>query len=687
MGLQSRVGIAIVFSLSILLSSQVVVGLQIEDDAAKNRPVSKVIALLKDMLKQLEKEATDDEEIYDKMACWCQTNDREKNKAISDAEVKIEQLTTRIEELVATGARLDVEVKNHVKEVAAHQDSLKKATAIRTKQMAEFNAEEKDLLESVSALKAAVTVLSKHHGGNLLQTPRAHVLGVLASLQNEMKKHSVLLQSVLTPRERRKIATFVQSTQDYVDSQPTFKQSYAPQSGEIFGILKEMQESFEANLSDSQKEELVNQKAYQELKSAKEEEIAAGQAQIDSKSAELADTDEKQAQAKQDAKDTRATLSADEQFLMNLKETCQMTDKEWEERQKTRQLEMQAVSQAVAVLSSDDARDLVTRTFNPAFFQIGNSNSRQTAASRVIRAAAAKALNPRLATLAIQVKLDGFERVKKAIDDMVVQLLKEKEDESKHKDFCVDEFNMNEQQTEKKVREKKDLDAKMEDLNLSVKQLTEEVEAHTAEIAEMQVQLKRAGEDRENQNKEFQTTIADQRETQEMLKRAHGMLADFYRKAKTAPALAQKAEPAGPPPPEGFKSYKNNAASGGVLSLLEQIINDAKAMETEAIRSEEDAQKAYEDFVKETNRVVEAGNKAIVGRSQLKAQREVEQVETKESKESAVLELEQLSNYNAQLHQSCDFVLKNFDLRQTARDEEVEALRQAKAILSGASFD
>jgi len=45
--------------------------------------------------------------------------------------------------------------------------------------------------------------------------------------------------------------------------------------------------------------------------------------------------------------------------------------------------------------------------------------------------------------LAYRVKLDAFTRVKKAIDDMVAQLLKEKEDEIKHKDWCVDEFNTN----------------------------------------------------------------------------------------------------------------------------------------------------------------------------------------------------------------------------------------------------
>merc|ERR1719491_2783412 len=92
--------------------------------------------------------------------------------------------------------------------------------------------------------------------------------------------------------------------------------------------------------------------------------------------------------------------------------------------------------------------------------------------------------------------------------------------------------------------------------------------------------------------------------------------------------------------------------------MIEQIISDAKAMEAEAIRSEEDAQKAYEDFVK-----------------------------AKKAKDSVVIELEQLANYKAKLHQSCDFVLDNFDLRQTARDEEVEAIRQAKAILSGAKFE
>merc|ERR1719491_144807 len=656
--------------------------------AAKNRPVSKVITLLNDMLKQLEKEAAEDEDIYDKVACWCETNDKEKTKSIAEAEARIDALTTKIEELTAVSARLNTEIKNLEKEVAANQDSLAKATALREKQLAEFNAEEKDLLEAISALKAAITVLSKHHGDSLIQLPRSHMLGLAATLQFQMSKHASLLQGVLTPKERRAVASFAQSPEDYFDAAPTFKQSYAPQSGAIFGILRQMKETFESNLSASQREEMANQKAYEDLKAAKEDEIAAGQAQVDTKTQELADADEKNAQAKQDIVDTKASLSADEEFLMMLKEKCSMTDGEWEERQKTRQLEMEAVSKALAVLSSDDAHDLFTKTFNPAFVQKESSSKsdRRGQASKLLKAVAEKIGNPRLATLAEAVQLDAFTRVKKAIDDMVVQLLKEKEDEIKHKDFCTDEFNTNELQTEKKTRSKQDVAAKISDLEMTIKQLTEAITGLRSEVSELQVQLKRAGEDREKQNKEFQMTVADQRATQKLLVQAMNVLKSFYAKKAKAAALLQTQAPAGPPPPPGFESYKKNAAAGGVMGMLQQIANDAKAMEAETIRAEEDSQKSYEEFVKDTNGSIEEKNKDIIHKSKTQAKAEADLVQAKDDKEAVLLELEQLGNYKAELHSSCDFIVKNFEIRQAARDEEVEALKQAKAILSGAKF-
>merc|ERR1719359_2566661 len=112
------------------------------------------------------------------------------------------------------------------------------------------------------------------------------------------------------------------------------------------------------------------------------------------------------------------------------------------------------------------------------------------------------------------------------------------------------------------------------------------------------------------------------------------------------------------------------------MGMIQQIINDAKSMEAETIRAEEDAQKAYEDFVKDTNASVEEKNKDIVHKSKTKAKAEADLVQAQEEQSAVVLELEQLGNYKAELHGSCDFIVKNFEIRQQARDEEIEALKQ-----------
>merc|ERR1719265_762277 len=662
------------------------------------------------MLKQLETEAEEDEEIYEKMACWCETNDKEKTKAIADAEARINDLTSAIEEFTASSARLNTEIEILDKEIAKNQKALDMATALRTKELAEFNAEEKDMLQSISSLKAAIVVLSKHHPGALLQQ---HQLQVQTMLEHELHKHGDLLKGVLTHRQRRIAAAFVQAPvenaasflqapiESFVDAEvadPThtnFVQalasaktgSGAPASGEIFGILKQMKESFESNLSQSQKDELANQKAYEDLKAAKEEEIAEGQSQLDRKTEELATTDEKLAHSKQDIEDTRASLSADEKFLMNLKETCSGIDAEWEMRQKDRQLEIEGCSKALAILSSDDAHDLFSKTFN--FLEKSDSKHQQMrlAASKRLMATAVKTNSPLLTALATRIRLDAFTKVKKAIDDMVAQLLKDKEDEIKHKDYCIDGLNENEKDTQKNEHEKKNIIQKIEDLTMEIDELTKAIETLKAEIAEMQVQMKRAGEDREKENKEFQMTVADQRATQKLLAQALNVLKGVYdKKAKAAFLQLEKKEADGQAPPPGFKKYKKNAAAGGVMGMIQQIINDAKAMEAEALRSEDEAQKAYEDFVKDTNASMEEKNKDIINKSELKAKAEADKTEKEEEKENVMLTLEQLSNEAADFHKACDFTIKNFDIRQTARDEEIEALKQAKAILSGSKF-
>jgi hypothetical protein len=658
---------------AVAAGAAVVNGLELDMD--KNRPVSKVITLLKDMQKQLEKESEDDEAIYDKMACWCKTNDAEKTKAIEEAEQRIADLTASIEEGTAKSSSLTAEIKNLEKEVAANQQALDKATALRQKQLAEFNEEEKDLLQSIQALKNAVTVLTKHNKSfvQMDESEGGASVSIAHVMQHAFKKHSKSLLQVITPSQHASVQQFIQAALS--GKAP----AYANQSGEIFGILQNMQETFEANLSQSQKEEMENQKAYEDLKAAKEAEIAAGQEQIDTKTDELAATDEKLAQDKQDIEDTRNSLSADEKYLMDLKEKCQQTDAEWEQRQKTRTEEIAAVSEALKFLSSDDAHDLFTSTFNFVQMTVGQKAVRNQAARVIENVSVDK---PRLAAIAQSIRLDAFTKVKKAIDDMVAALLQEKADEIKHKDFCVDGLHENEKDTTEQERNKSDLIAKIDELAGRINSLASAIADLTAQIEESQVQLKRAGEDREKQNLEFQKTVQDQRATMKLLGQAMNVLKSFYEKNAKGVALAQQ-EPVGPPPPAGFKSYANNAGGGGVIAMITQIINDAKAMEAEAIHDEEDAQAAYESFVQGTNESIAAKQRDIVSKEQAKATAEGDKATAETGLDDTETQLAQLANEAADLHKACDFTLKNFDIRQEGRDQEVEALRQAKAILSG----
>jgi len=653
--------------------------------AQVNRPVSKVVEMLKDMQTQLENEGSEDEEVYEKMTCWCETNDKDKTRAIADAEGHLADLTASIEELTAASSRLTTEISNLGKEIAANGQALATATELRQKELAEFVAEEKDSVQSIAGLKQAIVALSKHQAAGALVVEKSVLKSVATMVGPDMGKYQQILAGVITPSQKRKVHAFLQSAMN----SPSFLQSsYAPQGGEIWGILTNMKESFEANLATAQKNEADAVAAYQELKAAKEAEIASGTEQKDAKTVEMSTADEKCARDREDHEDTTATLGADEEYLAMLKETCKNMDSQMAERVATRANELEAVSKAIAILTDDDSRETMVRTLSmiqkkSSFTSSTAQAQRREKAASVLEKAATKLNLPKLAALAISAKLSPFKQVKAILDKMITDLEHEKQDEIDHRDWCIEEFSNVEKATELKSKDKDALDAKVADLTEEISQLTKAIDALNAEIAEMQVQVKKAGEDRELENKEFQQTVQDQRATQKILTEAVTVLKGFYDKSAKGVALVQKQEPAGPPPPPGFKSY-DDSKGRGPIAMIEGIIAEAKTLEAEAIRGEEDAQKGYEDMVKKTNAAMDEATADITNKSAAKGKAEGDKAEAEIELEATVSELELLSNKNNDIHSSCDFLTKNFDIRQSRRDDEMEALRQAIGILSGA---
>lgn len=261
---------------------------------------------------------------------------------------------------------------------------------------------------------------------------------------------------------------------------------------------------------------------------------------------------------------------------------------------------------------------------------------------------------------------------------MLADLKTEQEHEVKFKANCESEFDTTEKTTFEKNDQKADLEATIEKLAKLQATLKEEIEAANTQIADTEVAIKKASQTRESENAEFQSTIADQRATQAILKKALGKLQDFYKKA----ALIQKSK-AKQEPPVKFNAYKKNAGASPVIGLIEQIIEDSKALEAEAVKGETDAQSSYETFVKDSNDLIAKLNESVSMKTKAKATAKMDSEQAKSDLESTETELESLAQYEADLHRDCDFVLKNFNIRQKARMDEMEAIQQAKAILSG----
>jgi len=642
----------------IVLCSVVCASSLLVDNTAQERPIAKVIRMLKDMEGQLKKEADADAEMYEQMVCWCETGAKAKETAIKTQTQRIADLGAAIEEYAAKSDQLKSDIEGLKADVAAKEAALEQATSIRDKELAEFNAEEKDMIQSITSLKGAVITLSKAHGESAL-------LQVKELLKHQSKKYHQFFSLI-----QQKTSSTALSTE------------HTPASGEIYGILKQMKEQFETSLATSKKEEETAATEYVQMKEAKTAELAAANGQIESKTVELGDTEEKFALSTTDKKDTEASLEADQGFLADLKDKCAVADEEYAARVKVRTEEQKAIGETIGILTDEEANDAFTKSMT--FLQTSRTlkvNGRAKAV-QMLKGAAQKFKSPRLITLAMSMRLDAFAKVKENIDIMVKELKQESADEVTDRDYCIKSLNENEKQTAAATDMKGDLDTKIADLTSAISELTEALAALSAEVTATQVEMKKATAIRAEENKDFQMTIQDQRATQAILEKALGRLKEFYeKKALLQEEAKENGEPLAPPPAQG--TYKPNAGGGGVMAMIEDVITESKEIETQAIADETSAQAAYEGFIKDSNKLINSNNDDIADKSEAKAKADAAKAQAEGDLKGTVDTILTLADTSKTLHDQCDFLLKHFTERQASRSQEIDALNQAKAIFSG----
>jgi len=685
------------------------------DDSKAGTPVTRVVNLLKEMQATLKTEMDEDEELYEKMECWCNTGKYEKTEAIDAGKAKVDQLTAANEEGFARSKELKGQIEELESTVASDKAALKTAQAKRDEEIQIFQGLETDSIQGIENMKSAIEVLGRHAGAAFPQTEAMSFLSTGSSneplsdhraersLETWMQESgnvgttdssavdrqaSKFLQSDDTkPRtapatmgwsadEMSIVRKALQVGKSFVQSKEGYYPSYESQSGAILGILKQMKETMEAELKEAQEKESMASASFADMRAAKTAAIEAGEKMAEEKEDELAKTDNLVAEAKEDLGQTEATLAADEEFLKNLDKMCADSDGAFEKRKASRLEEIKAVAETIEILTGDEARDAMSGTYS--FIQLSSSDKNRKLAAAVLRKVSLKTHNIDISFLANRVELDAFTKVKKAIDDMVAVLQTEQADEVKKNDYCTEELQSTEMSIAKADDLVADLQAKIGSLESQEKTLQDEIDADKASIAQGQMDLQRASEDRQRENLDFQKTIADQTMTIEILMKAMERLAQFYD--------AQLLQVHKQTPPVAQAEYKPNAGASGIMSMIEKLIYDAKDLVKSSKASEMEAQAAYEQLNADTNQSMADLATAVVEKTSAKAKAHKDRLGAESDLGDTVSELEGLHKYEADVHEECDYLLKNFMARQQARGEEIAGLQQAKQILDGANL-
>merc|ERR1712079_26228 len=253
--------------------------------------------------------------LYDKYMCYCKTAGGDLQASISGAEGSISELGNKIKAAEEQKVVLEEELKTAQEDRAAAKAAMAEATAIREKEAAAFAAEKAAADKDIAAIVKAVTALEKGMAGAFLQTDAAQTLrGIISSKRDS-----------LMDDDRQDLLAFLSNSQGT---------NYAPQSGQIVGILKTMGDEMAAGLAEATKAEEAAIATYEKLMAAKKKEVIALTKEIETKLTRVGDLGVEIAQMKNDLGDTQEALIEDKKFLANLDENCEKKKRvgsDWED--------------------------------------------------------------------------------------------------------------------------------------------------------------------------------------------------------------------------------------------------------------------------------------------------------------------------------------------------------------------
>merc|ERR1719174_533678 len=659
-------------------------------------PIRKVVTLMQNMQKEIEAEGAKEKELFDKFMCYCSSNNGALAKAVADGKAAIEELGAKLKSEQAEKVQTGQDLIQHKKDREGATADIEEATVIREKEAAEYAETKADSETNIKAMAGAIPALEKGMGGAaLLQMPGGDRLRKLVESYPNVDS-----------ADRRDAMAFLEQSGDYV-----------PQSGQIVGILKAMKDDMEASLKEAIADEEKAVAGYNDLKASKEKEIEMATEAIETKMARAGELAVSVVQTKDALEDANEEAADTQKFLATLEKDCATKEADMAERTKMRNMEITAISEAIGILNDDDALDVFKKSLPSSlvqtvgFLQKGDAKAirarkAQALLSRVAVNAKDTHLNLLLYTLGSKLKLKsagGFDEVTKMIDDMVVLLGKQQKEDEKQKAYCEGEFETAADEEAASKTKLAQTDAKLAELTDSIGTLMEEISALEESISALDKEVADATEQRKEEHAAYVAQMQMNEAAMGLVEKAKTRMQKFYNPTlykappKTEMSMEEKIIEAGTfvqikahdeedSDAADLDTYKKSEKSAGVIGLMDMMVREIETDMKDAEYEEKTSQADYAKLMKESEETRTANSKGIVTKTASKAEVEAKLELAKEAKTAVDTDLSLIATTIADLHVQCDFLLQNFDLRKEARANEVESLKTAKAILSGADF-
>jgi len=702
--------------MQLIRSSGLVLGLaaaSVQASETGMSPVTRVVQLLQGMSVRIEKDGKAEEDLYETFVCWAKSIISQKTQSNTAAQSRVDYLATYIDDLQNGRIELTTERVDLEKEIETLTGDIEVATRLRDKEAADYADAKEEMEAGIKALTQAIDVLrdatKDHKDGVLLRLKNSVGEGFSARAQEAISLHkavelgervltkgdSVFLTRLLTgePPER--------ASWKKLNRKATFKMDYKARSFKIQGVLAELLETFAGNLKDATAKEKEAVDSFNKLMKAKGDEKSAAQDALAKMDKENGARALSMDDAVEEKNGLTTQISDDEGYIAQVEKALADKKAEWKTRKELRTGEIAAISKAISILHSDDARDLMKRSYASQgflFLQEGakSTSGRAEGATQALRALARQSSDARLVALASMASTGHFDEVIKAIDSMMQVLKDEEATDLQNKEDCEDTRANDTRSAIKTSREMDELSETIFALEAKIKELTAEIKEKEVRVEEIKVELVQIKEQRDKENAEFLVNKQDDVDAAALVEQSKNVLESFYKdnglmlvQKKQKQPFESTAGEAPPPPPKTWDGAYGGKTeeSTGIIAILGMIHDDILKDVSKAEKEEAAALKLYtetkDDLTAEKNKLTTSIDELSQSRSTAMTDVQTNTQDRTAKNDELKVVMKKIKD-NAP---GCAFVQINFGLRSKNRQIEIDGLQKAKAILSGGVFD